>query len=201
MPRNPWHPAVSSIRPPRRRPTAPSPSHTSSFGTAPSASISAHHPANRSSAHRDGTSSADAHREYPDTIVSTGSCFAVRTCPNPAGTCTSGNQKSHCASSPAAYAVRDAGSGGRYAGRSSATRPLSVRTEYGHPTRSAITVDGIAGNTRSSSRIRGSNPSATDPFAARAYRGGPSDRTAARTVFRETSLIRAICLIDSPSAR
>ena len=82
------------------------------------------------------------HREYPHTIVSTGSCFADRTFPNPAGTCTGGNQKSHCAISPAAYTVRDAGSGGRYAGRSSATRPLSVRIEYGQPTRSAITVAG-----------------------------------------------------------
>ena len=38
---------------------------------------------------------------------------------------------------------RDAGSGGRYTGRSSATRPLNVRIEYGHPIRSAITVAGI----------------------------------------------------------
>ena len=146
MPRNAWHSAVSSLRRPRHRPIAPSPSHTSVRGTAPSASISAHHPANRSSACRDGTSSAEAHREYPHTIVSTGSSFAARTCPNPTGTCTGGNQKSHCAISPAAYAVRDAGSGGRYAGRSSATRPLSVRIEYGHPIRSAITVAGICGH-------------------------------------------------------
>jgi hypothetical protein len=198
VPRNPWHSAVSLSG---CRPIAPSPSHTSSFGTAPSAWISAHHPANRSSAHRDGTSSAEAHREYPHTIVSTGSCFADRTCPNPTGTATSGNQKSCCAISPAAYAVRDAGSGGRYAGRHSATFPLSARTEYGHLTRSAITVAGICGYTRSSSRIRGSNPSATDPVAARSYRGGPSERTAARTVFRETFMTRAICLIGRPSAR
>ena len=148
-----------------------------------------------------GTSSAQAHREYPHTIVSTGSCFAVRTCPNPAGTTASGNQKSHCASSPAAYLVRDAGSAGKYAGRSSATRPLSVRIEYGHPIRSAITVAGMSGTARSSSRIRDSNPSATDPAGARSYRGGPADRTAARTVFRETFIIRAICLTGSPSAR
>ena len=75
--------------------------------------MSCHQPANRSSARRDGISTADAHRAYPVTIVSTGSCFAVRSCPNPAGTCTGGNQKSHWAISPAAYAVRDAGSGGR----------------------------------------------------------------------------------------
>ena len=52
--------------------------------------------------------------------------FRSRTCPNPHGTAISRNQKSHCAISPAAYAVRDAGSGGRYAGRHSATFPLSV---------------------------------------------------------------------------
>jgi cytidyltransferase-like protein len=52
-----------------------------------------------------------------------------------------------------------------------------------------------------SSRIRGSYSSATDPLGARSYRGGPSERSAARTVFRETFMIRAICLIGSPSAR
>jgi hypothetical protein len=146
-------------------------------------------------------STADAHREYPDTIVSTGSCFAVLTCPHPTGTVISGNQKSSWASSPAAYEVRDAGSGGRYAGRSSATRVRSVRSEYGHPIRSATTLAGIDGYALSSSRIRGSNASATDPFGSRTYFGGPSDRSAARTVLRDTFLIRAICLIGSPSAR
>jgi hypothetical protein len=113
----------------------------------------------------------------------------------------SGNQKSHCASSPAAYAVRDAGSGGRYAGRHSATFPLSVRTEYGHPIRSAITVAGIDGTAASSSRIRGSNPSATDPPVARTYFGGLSLASAAFTVFRAIPNIRAICAIGMPSAR
>jgi hypothetical protein len=60
---------------------------------------------------------------------------------------------------------------------------------------------GIIGNAISNSRIRGSNPSATGPFGSRSYFGGPSDRSAARTVFRDTSLIRAICLIGMPSAR
>jgi hypothetical protein len=79
-------------------------------------------------------------------IVSTGSCLAERTCPNPAGSSTGGNQKSCWAISPARYTVRPAGSGGRYTGRSSATFPLKVRIEYGHPIRPAITVDGICGN-------------------------------------------------------
>jgi len=201
VPRNPWQSAVSSLRRPRHRPIAPSPSHTSARGTAPSPAISRHQPANRSSARRDGTRSAQPHRAYPVTIVSTGRCFAARTCPNPHGTVTSGNQKSHCAISPAAYAVRDAGSGGRYAGRHSATFPLSVRTEYGHPTRSAITVAGIDGNAASNSRIRGSNPSATDPCGARTYLGGLSLASAAFTVFREIPIIRAISAIGICSAR
>ena len=32
--------------------------------------------------------------------ISTGSCAGRRSCPDPAGTFTGGNQKSHCASSP-----------------------------------------------------------------------------------------------------
>jgi len=50
--------------------------------------------------------------------------------PKPPGSVISGNQKSHCAISPAAETVRDAGSGGRYTGRNWTTRPLSVRIEY-----------------------------------------------------------------------
>ena len=62
-PRNAWQSAVSSIRPPRLRPTAASPSQTRVRGTAPSAWISRHQPANRSSAARVGTSTADSQRE------------------------------------------------------------------------------------------------------------------------------------------
>ncbi len=47
------------------------------------------------------------------TIVSTGRVFAMRNWPNPMGTLMSGNQKSHCPITPASYAVRPAGSGGR----------------------------------------------------------------------------------------
>ncbi len=134
-------------------------------------------------------------------MVSTGSCAGLRTSPQPAGMVTGGNQKSHWAISPAAYAVRDAGSGGRYAGRSSATRSRSTRTECCHPIRSAITVAGIDGYALSSSRIRGSAASVTDPFAGRSYFGGRSLATAARTVFRETPITRAITLIGIFSAR
>jgi hypothetical protein len=50
-------------------------------GTAPNALISCHHPANKSSARRDGNKIAESHREYPNTIVSTGSCIGERVCP------------------------------------------------------------------------------------------------------------------------
>src|SRR5689334_8143635 len=106
-----------------------------------------------------------------------------------------GNHKSHWAISPAAYAVRDAGSGGRYAGRSSATRSRSTRIDRSQPIRSAITVAGIVGYPFSSSRIRGSAASTIDPFAGRSYFGGRSLAIAARTVFRDTFITRAITLI------
>ena len=134
-------------------------------------------------------------------MVSTGSCAGRRTCPQPTGSLTGGNQKSHWAISPAAYAVRHAGSGGRYAGRSSATRSRSTRTDRSHPIRSAITVAGIVGYAFSSSRIRGSTASTTDPFRGRSYLGGRSLAIAARTVFLETPITRAITLIGICSAR
>ena len=170
-------------------------------GTAPNASMRRHQPVNRSSAARDGINNADNQREYPVTMVNTGNCLGPRTCPNPTGTSIGGNQKSHWATSPATYAVRDAGSGGRYAGRSSATRALNTVIPRLQPTRSAITVAGIVGTSLNCSRIASSNSSTTDPAGARSYRGGPSEATAARTVFRDTPNVRAIVLIGNPSAR
>ena len=64
-------------------------------GTAPNCSSSCHQPAYKSGAPRLGTNTAEAHREYPHTMVNTGNCLVVRTCPNPTGTTMSGNQKSH----------------------------------------------------------------------------------------------------------
>ena len=74
-----------------------------------------------------------------------------------------------------------------------------MRIEYGQPTRSAITVAGIRGNARSSSRIRGSYSSTSNPAGARSYLGGPSLANAAFTVFREQPTTRAISEIDTPS--
>ena len=101
VPRNAWQCPVSSGCRARHRPTAPSPSHTNTRGTAPNIERCCHQPAYRSSALRVGINTAEAHREYPHTIVNTGNCVAVRTWPYPTGTTTSGNQKSHWAISPA----------------------------------------------------------------------------------------------------
>ena len=97
--------------------------------------------------------------------------------------------------------MRDAGSGGRYAGLSSATRALSTRIERVHPIRSPTTVAGIVGYARSNSRIRGSTPSTIDPAGRRWYFGGVSEASATRTVLREIPNTRATCEIDIPSAR
>jgi hypothetical protein len=87
--------------------------------------------------------------------------------------------------------VRLPGSGGRYTGRSCATRPDSTRIDRVHPIRSAITVAGIIGYTANNSRIRGSTESAMDPFGGRTYFGGASDANAARTVFLATPRTRS----------
>jgi len=74
--------------------------------------------------------------------------------------------------SPATYAVRDDGSGGRNTGRSSRTRAESTVIPRVQPIRSAITVAGMVGVCASSCRIRGSTPTTTDPVAARTSIGG-----------------------------
>jgi hypothetical protein len=53
-------------------------------------------------------------------------------------------------------------------------------------------VAGIVGYAFSSSRIRGSAASATGPAALRSYFGGRSLAIAARTVFLEIPIARAI---------
>ena len=63
VPRKAWHSAVSSTLPPRQRPMAPSPSQTSTRGTAQSAAISCHQPANTSAADRVGINTPDNQRE------------------------------------------------------------------------------------------------------------------------------------------
>ena len=67
----------------------------------------------------------------------------------------------------------------------------SVRIEYGHSIRSAITVAGICGQAANSSRILGSASLTTDTAGGRSYCGGPSEARAAFTVFREIRNTRA----------
>jgi hypothetical protein len=100
-------------------------------------------------------------------MVNTGSRVGVRVWPNPTGSSIGGNHRSCWAISPATYWVRDAGSGGRYTGRSSRTRSLSTVNPRVQPIRSAITVAGIVGETASNSRIGGSTASTTDPTGRR----------------------------------
>src|ERR671932_2280617 len=125
-------------------------------------------------------------------MVSTGSWVGVRVWPNPTGSSVGGNHRVCWAISPATYWVREAGSGGRYTGRSSRTRALSTVNPRVQPIRSAITVAGIVGYAASSSRIRGSTPSTIDPAGQRTYFGGPAVANAARTVLREQPITRAI---------
>jgi hypothetical protein len=61
-------------------------------------------------------------------------------------------------------------------------------------------VAGIVGNACSSSRTRGSTSSTTDPRSGRSYRGRPSLRSAAFTVFFKFPMTRAITSIGIPSA-
>ena len=90
-------------------------------------------------------------------MVSTGSAFAVRVGPNPTGSVISGT-RNHTGRSPRPHSGRDAGSGGRYTGRSSATRPRGSGSSAA--TRSAPRSPyGIDGYAASNSRTRGSNAS------------------------------------------
>jgi len=62
-------------------------------------------------------------------------------------------------------------------------------------------VAGIVGHAWSNSRMRDSTGSTIDPRGARTYRGGPSAANARFTVFFETPITLATCLIGSCSAR
>ena len=186
-PRNAWHSAVSSVRPARHRPTAPSPSQTSTRGTAPSAAISCHQPANRSSARRVGISTADSHREYPQHHRQHRQLLRRAGLPEPdrqldrrepqialrdlPGRIARARRPDPAADTPAA-APR--------------TRSLNTVIQRVQPIRSAITVAGIVGTSLQQLPDRGSTASTTDPAGCRSYFGGPSEANAARTVFLET---------------
>ena len=106
------------------------------------------------------------HREYPDAITSTGGTSSpAATFPCPSGSPAGGNQKSSCTRPPGSYAVRPAGSCGRYSGRSSPTRSRSTVIDRSQPIRSATTVAGIVGHSASCSRIAGSPHQRSSPSA------------------------------------
>src|SRR5262249_56675111 len=69
------------------------------------------------------------------------------------------------------------------------------------PIRSAITVAGMSGNSLSRARTCASTTSTMEPFGARTYFGGCTDRTALRTVLRDNPSLRATALIGICSAR
>jgi hypothetical protein len=139
-------------------------SHTSALGVRSQPDSNVQCPTSRSGPCRDGIITAVNTREYPDTITNTG---GRPTCPNPNGTSTGGNHRSHCANSPGRYSVRDTGSTGRYNTRSCATRSQNTVLPRVHPTRSMTTVEGISGNSASNALICGSTASTIDPRAAR----------------------------------
>ena len=137
------------LRPPRHRPTAPSPSQTSTRGTAPAAASSCHQPAIQV-LRRAGSGSAprDSHREYPPTIVSTGSCVAVRSArTRPAAGCR-GTRSRTARSRPAHTLVREAGSGGRY------DRPQLARPGPSAPSDRAVPADPLGDHRRRHRRAR-----------------------------------------------
>lgn len=133
-------------------------------------------------------------REHDATITSTGNT----TGPACVITGVAGNKRLHYGWSPAANDNRSAGSFGSCSGRSNATFFRNHDTDPDQPTRSAITVAGIAGNSASSCRTRTSNSSHADGTAGLEYDGRPSKANAFLTVSRAIPRCSAIALADSP---
>ena len=198
----PGSPRSAPACPARHRPIAPSPSHTSTRGTAPSPAISCHQPANRSSA----LPGRDQHRRQPPRVPRTPSSAPAAASPAadlPEPDRQRDRREPEITLRDLARRIRGAGRRIRRQIRRPQLRhpARSTRIDRSQPIRSAITVAGIVGYASSSSRIRGSTASTTDPARGRSYFGGPSLATAARTVFLETPITRAISLIGISSAR
>ena len=77
---------------------------------------------------------------------------------------------------------------------------VRVRERTVQPTRSAITVAGISGNSTSNDRTRSSNGPNDVTVAARTYFGGPDEATTFTTVVREIPNRSAICFFGTPCA-
>jgi len=72
--------------------------------------------------------------------------------------------------------------------------------EPDQPTRSAITVAGISGNSANNARTCASNAANDVTVGDRSYFGGDVDATALPTVVREIANRSAICAFGTPSA-
>ena len=136
-------------------------------------------------------------REYAGTITSTGSSFAL---PSSSGIFRGGNHKSHCAASPGSQTRQSAGSARRSSGRNRRTLSRNQLIDPDHPTRSAITVAGIRGNSASRARTRGSNGENDVGCSDRSYFGGLVDVTALATVDLPPPKFLATCRCGTPSA-
>lgn len=144
VPRKAWHAAVSSgwrATTARPRPRRPTPTPLERRPTSKDAATTRHTSLRRcvsgSTAPRP---TANTHTPW-SAQVTPWRCGPGRTPPAQRHRGT----RSRTARSHRPHMSRDAGSGGRYSGRNSRTRPLSVRIEYHQPIRSAITVAGIRG--------------------------------------------------------
>lgn len=111
-----------------------------------------------------------------------------------------GTGKSHSAASPAARAIRSAGSRGGARGRNHFTLSLNHRIEPVHSTRLASTVAGMSGVCSSSARTRGSDTVNDVGPGDRSYLGGESEFTALMTVVREIPNRCAMRAFGTPSA-
>jgi hypothetical protein len=136
-------------------------------------------------------------RECAAVITSTGNNLLL---PSSSGILRGGNHRSHCAASPAAQAIRSAGSTGRCSGRSRLTFSLNHLIEPVHPTRSAKTVAGMSGTSASNARTCGSNSVNDVGPGERTYFGGASEFSALMTVVREIPSRAAMRAFGTPSA-
>ena len=161
------------------RPIPVSLSQISLRGTRPSPRISSHDPSSRSSVVRVGIIRPVVNRECAAVITSTGSSAVL---PSSSGIRNGGNHRSHWAASPGCQDSRSAGSGRRNCGRNRATFSRNQEIDPSQPTRSAITVAGISGNSASSAATRGPNGENAVGPGLRSYLGTVSDATARATV-------------------
>ena len=198
-PRNAWQSSVSSVLPARHRPIAPSPSQTSTRGTAPSARATA-----TSRRTGPGRPRRDQQRRQPPrvarTITSTGNCVGGPDLPEPHRQLIGGNQKSHWPISPADTSSARPGP--------AADTPAAARDPVPEHRDRPLPADPLRDHRRRHRRPR--LQQLPDPrldlvhHRPRGHAHTAADRpqrNAACTVFLEHPIARAIALIGIPSAR